>query len=341
MSYEEKLEIDDEELTLRTWDFEEDHEKVSELLELVFEEELESKGLEMKNVFDEYKSLLPFFKIMGLFNKDFKHTLDGFVIENSEGRIIASVNLSYSIYHWEISMVATHPDYRRKGLARKLVTLAVDHAKELGAKLCVLEVKDINRPAYNLYKSLEFVHYDSVSRYKLEHEKLSSIVPIILPKGYDFGELKRNKKTNQSRYELDIRSTPEETQIFQPISKKKYHKPLLIRLIRPLVKLFIKMKISQWTIHREDALIGTLYVYLARKEGSPHRVELMLDPDHRELLTKPLLTYGLIYVKNNFTFKQNTIVELRTSDEDQKTVCLDYDFTIIETVHLLGLKLIR
>ncbi|MHA1200026.1 MAG: GNAT family N-acetyltransferase [Candidatus Heimdallarchaeaceae archaeon] len=266
MSYEEKLEINGEELTLRTWNFEEDHENVSELLGLVFEEELESKGLEMKNVFDEYKSFLPFFKIMGLFNKNFKHTLDGFVIENSEGRIIASVNLSYSIYYWEISMVATHPDYRRKGLARKLVTLAVRHAKELGAKLCVLEVKEINKPAYNLYRSLQFIHYDSVSRYKLEHEKLSSIVPIILPKEYDFRELERNKKTNQSRYELDIRSTPEETLLFQPISKKKYHKSLLIKLIRPIVKLLIKMKISQWTIHHEDILIGTLQVNLARKE---------------------------------------------------------------------------
>ncbi|MHA1200025.1 MAG: hypothetical protein ACTSQF_11910 [Candidatus Heimdallarchaeaceae archaeon] len=65
----------------------------------------------------------------------------------------------------------------------------------------------------------------------------------------------------------------------------------------------------------------------------------MLDPKHREVLTKPLLTYGLIYVKNNFTFEQNTIVELRTSDEEQEAVCLDYDFTIIETMHLLGLKL--
>ena len=339
MSDLEKFQVDDEALTLRSWDFEEDVEQVSKLLEQVFEKELESKGLKMKNFFDEYKSLLPFLKIMGLFNKNYKHALDGFIVENSEGEIIASVNIGYGIYHWEIAMVATHPEYRRKGLARKLVTKAIDHAKELGAKICVLEVKDINEPAYNLYRSLGFVHYDSVSRYKLEHERLFEIVPLKIPEEFEVRELKRNKKTREERYQLDLKSTPKETQEFHPISKKKYHKPLLIRLIRPIVKLFIKMKIDHWIIYHENTLVGSLQVTLARKEGTPHRIELMIDPEYREILTKFLLNHALNFVKNNSSLKVNTIVELRTSDEILKTVCEDYNFTVIETMHLLGLKL--
>jgi ribosomal protein S18 acetylase RimI-like enzyme len=91
-------------------------------------------------------------KFTGIFSKNFKHTLDGYVFENEDREIVASVNIGYGIFHWEVAMVATHPDYRRRGLARQLVTAAINHAKELGAKLIVLEVLDINEPAYKLYR---------------------------------------------------------------------------------------------------------------------------------------------------------------------------------------------
>jgi len=333
-----KIQVENEELYLRKWDFKKDHEKVSKLLEIVFEKELESKGLTMKAVFEEYKSMQPFLKILSVFNKNFKHALDGFVVENPKGEIIASVNIGYGIYHWEVSMVATHPDYRRKGLARKLVTQAINHAKNLGAKICILEVVDINEPAYNLYKSLGFIHYDSVSRYKLEYDKLSLITSFEIPENYELKELERNKKTNQERYELDVLSTPEETQMFHPVNKKKYQKPLLIRLIRPLALFFIKLKFKQWTIYNNGKLVGTLFVNLARDENSPNRIEVMLDPEHSLILAKPLLTHGLRYLKDNLAFEQNTIVELRSSDNNQISVCEEYSFTVIETMHLLGLK---
>ncbi|MGY5858471.1 MAG: GNAT family N-acetyltransferase, partial [Candidatus Thorarchaeota archaeon] len=160
--------LDNSKMKMRAWDFEKDHEHVIKLLEIVFEKELESKGLNVKVVFDEFKSIRPLLRFLGVFSKKFKHSMDGFVYENEEGVIVASVTIGYSIFHWEVAMVATHPDYRRRGLARKLVNAAIDHAKELGAKLCVLEVLDVNEPAYNLYRSLGFVHFDSVTRQKLD-----------------------------------------------------------------------------------------------------------------------------------------------------------------------------
>ncbi|TFG10351.1 GNAT family N-acetyltransferase [Candidatus Heimdallarchaeota archaeon] len=335
----EKLQIDNEKLNVRPWNFEEDVERVSKLLEIVFEEELESKGLEAKAIFDEYKSISPLLKIMSLFNKNYKHALDGFIVENLKREIIASVNIGYGIYHWEIAMVATHPDYRRKGLARKLVTKAINHAKELGAKICVLEVKDINEPAYKLYQSLGFIHYDSISRYKLEHDKLSEVVSIEIPEGYEIKELERNKKTREERYQLDLRHTPKKTQEFHPIDKKRYHKPLLIRIIRLFVKFFIKMKHTHWIVHHNDILVSSLNVTLAHKEGTLNRIELMLDPEYRAILTKPLLNYALNFVKENSILQVNTIVELRASDEIFKSVCEESNFKILETMHLLGLKL--
>jgi len=335
----DKIKLDNEELIVREWDFKEDVERVSSLLELVFENELQSKGLSTQAVFDEFRALQPFLKFLGIFSSNFKHSLDGFVVENQKGEIIASVNVGFALSHWEIAMVATHPDYRRKGLARMLVNKAIEHAKNLGAKMCVLEVLNINEPAYNLYKSLNFVHYDSITRKKLEPENLEETPLVEIPEGYFLSELKRNKKTNQVRYELDLRSTPEDVQVFHPIDRKRYHRPFLIRLIRPIARLFIKIKSKHWTIYREDKLVATMSTRVSNKEGSPHRIDLMIDTLHRENLVEPLLTYSLDYIKKNKTSEQNTIIEMRTSDEEYKKVSEKHKFIEIETMHLLGLKL--
>ena len=335
-----KLVIENEEFSLRAWNFEKDHEAVTSLLEVVFENELQMKGLVVKNIFDEYKSLLPFLKFLGIFSKNFKHTLDGFVIENKKGEIISSVNVGFALDDkYEISMVATHPDYRRKGFARKLVTQAVEHSKNLGAKMCVLEVLDINEPAYNLYKSLDYVHYDTITRQKLEPDKMSSVKSIKLPKGYQLQELERRKKTNEERYELDLKSTPEEVQLFHPIRKSKYHRPLLIRIIRPIARLVIKPKTKTWTVYQDNNLVGTIYVNLSKKEGTPHRLDLMIDPKHNAKLVEPMLSYALEFIKENLTIEQNVIIEFRTADETQKTTCEKHGFVDVETLHLLGLKL--
>ena len=327
---------------MRTWDFEKDREEVSKLLDIVFEKELESKGITVKALFDEFQTIMPFLKFMSIFSKNYKHALDGFVIENEKEDIVASVNIGYSIFHWEIAMVATHPDHRRRGLAKKLVNQAIEHAKNLGAKMCVLEVRDINEPAYNLYKKLGFVHYDSVTRLKITPEELKEITnKVEIPSGYNMCQMKRNKKTNQERFELNVEITPEEVQNFHPISRKRFHRPLIIRIIRPIVRLLLNVKPNDWLVYLDDELIATMNVHLSRKEGSNHRIDITADSEYNDVLFEPLLSYGLIFVKDNYTIEQNTVVEIRSSDIQKIDICKQYSFEEIETMHLLGLKLVE
>jgi len=334
-----KIKAENSELKMREWNFEKDHENVIKLLGIVFEKELESKGLNVKVVFDEFKAILPLMKFLGIFSKNFKHTLDGFVFENKEGEIVASVNISYSLFYWEVAMVATNPDYRRRGLARQLVTASINHAKELGAKLIVLEVLDINEPAYKLYRNLGFVHYDSITRQKLDFSKLIDIPTIALPEGYVLRDFDRNKKTNQERYELDMRVTPEDVQVFHPVDKKKYFKPLMIRIVRPIAKLLLKMKRFDWLIYQGENLVGDVAVYPSRKEGSPHRIIVMLDPAHSEFLSESMIAHSLVTLRKNTTVEENTIVEFRTSETKQLETTRKYGFVDVEKMHLLGLKI--
>lgn len=53
--------------------------------------------------------------------------------------------------------LAVRPDVRRCGIANCLVVAVLREAYEQGARKAFLEVRESNRPAYNLYRSLGFI----------------------------------------------------------------------------------------------------------------------------------------------------------------------------------------
>jgi ribosomal-protein-alanine N-acetyltransferase len=52
--------------------------------------------------------------------------------------------------------LAVHPGHRRRGIARRLLTEAMNQARPLGAAVAWLEVRPSNSPALTLYHSLGF-----------------------------------------------------------------------------------------------------------------------------------------------------------------------------------------
>lgn len=56
-----------------------------------------------------------------------------------------------------IVTIATHPDFRRQGLGRRLLQAMIDKAIEAGALEITLEVRASNYAAQALYKSMGFV----------------------------------------------------------------------------------------------------------------------------------------------------------------------------------------
>lgn len=52
--------------------------------------------------------------------------------------------------------IAVHPDYRNQGVAKKLIQNLMDIISEQGSHSLMLEVRQSNEPAKNLYASLGF-----------------------------------------------------------------------------------------------------------------------------------------------------------------------------------------
>ncbi len=85
--------------------------------------------------------------------------LSGFVWEE-QGHIVGNVSLiPFSLEKkkvFVIANVATHPDFRGRGIARALMELAMERARSRGAQSLILSVREENQQAVSLYRSLGF-----------------------------------------------------------------------------------------------------------------------------------------------------------------------------------------
>ena len=68
-----------------------------------------------------------------------------------------------------IATIATHPEYRRRGIARLLLVQALDDARTLGVHLALLEVRRSNLAAQKLYQSFGFEVVGVRPRYYLDN----------------------------------------------------------------------------------------------------------------------------------------------------------------------------
>lgn len=57
----------------------------------------------------------------------------------------------------QITNLAVHPDYRKKGIGKKLMKSLISSLKEEGCNAITLEVRESNTVAKNLYKNLGFL----------------------------------------------------------------------------------------------------------------------------------------------------------------------------------------
>lgn len=80
----------------------------------------------------------------------------GFAAVNDEGRTLCYVGMTYAADEGSITNVATHPDARRQGWGRAVVSALLDEAVKLSLAFVYLEVRVSNSPAIALYQSLGF-----------------------------------------------------------------------------------------------------------------------------------------------------------------------------------------
>jgi ribosomal protein S18 acetylase RimI-like enzyme len=319
---------------MRPIDMRRDLDGLADLVEVAFAGELARRGEDFRHELQSAKRIVPLVLILGRISDDFRHVMDGFVWEDDK-RIVASVTvqrMGSDKRHWLLGTVATHPDYRRRGLARALTTRALEHARTHGAEVCTLDVRSDNAAAYNLYRSMGFVHYDSTTDLKLEtlpDVQAGSLGDYAL-RTYNLGEW-------EARYSLDLRAIPQPVQEFVPLDKASYRVSALQRTLIPLLVRLQRIDVFRWVVEQDQQTVGYMRLAARRVTRTTHEIGLTIDPDHRAQLGEPLLTLALGTLQRYP--RQNTLISVRTAYHDLLALLDRYGFVEIETEHRLGLKL--
>ncbi|MBE6584651.1 MAG: ribosomal-protein-alanine N-acetyltransferase [Ruminococcaceae bacterium] len=78
------------------------------------------------------------------------------VVCSSDGHVCAYGGMMVAVDEGQITNIATHPDYRRRGYGRAVVEALIKYAKNNGLDSISLEVRESNKPAIELYSQLGF-----------------------------------------------------------------------------------------------------------------------------------------------------------------------------------------
>ena len=79
-----------------------------------------------------------------------------YVIAESEGKIIGYAGIWAILDEGHITNIAVHPDFRRRGIAKALISVLLEATENAGVKAYTLEVRASNESAIALYECFGF-----------------------------------------------------------------------------------------------------------------------------------------------------------------------------------------
>jgi len=77
-------------------------------------------------------------------------------VGRSDGRLVGYICVWEVVDELHVTNVAVHPDARRQGIARALLESVFAHARAVGSRMVILEVRPSNTEAIPLYESFGF-----------------------------------------------------------------------------------------------------------------------------------------------------------------------------------------
>jgi ribosomal protein S18 acetylase RimI-like enzyme len=311
------------------------------LIETAFAEDQAREGRSFRDEVRDLNKLLPLFRVMfavmpGLEN--YFYTL----VWDVDGRFASAATISRQgsdVQRWTIANVATHPDFRGRGLARTLVNAALERIRAQGGRYALLDVRADNEPAYRLYRSLGFLHLETSTTLKGDARPTPRWG---VGQGVaDHYALRPIAITDwRTRFAIAQRLASPETRSVCPPTAKQFQDSRIGRGLQTLINRAQHVKSQAWAVEAADQPIG-LVTCRARGGGSnPHRVQIEIAPDH--LIAAPAVIAQAI----NFCVEQRSgavhpmLIDLAGQPQDLINYLRDNGFTPIETLHELGMNVL-
>ena len=309
--------------------------RFTDLIEASFAEDQAREGRSFRDEIHDLNKLLPLFRILFAVAprmENYFYTL----VWDADERFAAAVTISRQgsdARRWYIANVATHPDYRGRGLARTLVNAALDRIRTQGGRYALLHVRADNEPAYRLYRSLGFLHLETSTALKGDARPIASPA---LPESYALRPIAMADW--HLRFTVAQQLASPETRSVCPPTEKQYQASWIGRSLQASINRAQHAKMQAWIVETADQPIG-LVTCSARSSGSsPHRAEIEIGPDH--LIAAPAVLAQVI----NYCIEQRSgavhpmLIVLAGQPQSLIAYLRDNGFTPIETVHELGMN---
>ena len=142
--------------------------QIADLIELCFAAQMDSGGRSAVSEMKVISHLGPLVWLLALIDRYVAGLGSGFVWRVN-GKVVGNVSLYRAGAHprlgpgWMIANVATHPDFRRRGIAVALMEATIERARRQGGDWVSLEVEADNTGAQALYERLGFARYETLT----------------------------------------------------------------------------------------------------------------------------------------------------------------------------------
>lgn len=261
---------------LRRLDPTSDLAQVAGLIEEAFAHELDREGRDVLRELRQLSRFGPLFWLLLQVSSEFADVMSGFVWEEN-GQIVGntSVNLVGRLPPtWRISNVAVKPGCRGRGIARRLMGAAVEYARDTGAAVVSLQVREDNTIARGLYDSMGFKSVTAETELYLPHP--SEARPS--SDGQRCRPVEREEWSDI--YSLALDSTPKADQHLSPIHKLDYQLDWIQSLSERITALASGRRTFRYVIDANHGLAAYVAIVTARRGSGCHRVSFLVHPRH-------------------------------------------------------------
>ena len=94
---------------------------------------------------------------LGSIEQELSNKFARYIVCKDGDKVIGFIGAWLIASEGQITNLAVHPDYRKKGIGKKLMKSLISSLKEEDCNAITLEVRESNTVAKNLYKSLGFL----------------------------------------------------------------------------------------------------------------------------------------------------------------------------------------
>jgi ribosomal protein S18 acetylase RimI-like enzyme len=261
--------------------------EVADLIELCFSPTLDNDGQSYVQQMRRASRDVNFLRWASQTVESASLPLQGFVWEQGGGIV---GNASIIPFHHRgrktalIANIATHPDYRRRGIARALTERTMALARRKGYRELWLHVRDDNPGAIKLYEDLGFAERARRTSYQARPD------PLLSKAEEDVTVIARSPRHWPQQLEWLQRTHPEELAWYAHWNWKA----LAPGLWNWLYLAFIDMNMRQWAAVRDGKLLATLAwmpsagrgadaLWAAARPGDESGLSSLLKTARREL----------------------------------------------------------